>query len=444
MPRPNIILFMIDTFRPDHLAPWGPDVRPTPAFSRLAGEGVFFRNFFAPMPSSHTSRASILTGRDPHTCGMPINGIPLPAAETTLAEILKDAGYITAHTRQRAFPPGMDRGFMDRNLVPRYHAGGKKPWDVAPEIPPATDAEAKTETAQDTAALIRWLKGYQADPERNRKPFFFWADVEDPHGAWRPPPPFDTLHTPEPWDGPDLTRVPAYSPDLPESHRQRAIAHHDNMVAFVDKYVGIVADALDAQGLAENTLLIVMSDHAGSLGEHHMWGKMHTLFDCVLRSVLLMRWPGVIPAGVQTEGLSNMNDVFATVLDLVGIDVPKPARTRCVSLRPLWEGAGQVREMIPLEFNRYNETATKGIRTPKWKYIYHRHLGTKPWGNSTPAKIHESEGWKPVMLFDLENDPGETVNVIDQHPDVAREMQWRLADWLIDSENELPAYHPGR
>ena len=444
MKHPNIIVFMIDTFRPDHLAPWGPEVRPTPAFSRLAEEGVFFRNFFAPMPSSHTSRASILTGRDPHTCGMRINSIPLPLAETTLAEILNDAGYITAHTRQRAFPPGLDRGFMDRNLVPRYFTEGKKPWDIAEEIPPGSDAEAKTETAQDVAALIHWLKGYKADTERNRKPFFFWADVEDPHGAWRPPPPFDTKYTPEPWDGPDLTRVPAYSPDLPESHKQRALAHHDNMVAFVDYYVGILTETIDKLGMADDTLLIVMSDHAGSLGEHNMWGKQHTLFDPVLRSVLLMRWPGMIPAGVQTAGLCNMNDVFGTVLDLTGLKVPDAAKDQCVSLRPLWEGKAEVREQIPLEFNLYKETATKGIRTPKWKYIYHRSLGTKDWGNATPAEIWEAEGLKPLMLFDLENDPGETENVIDRYPDVAQEMQWRLINWLIDSDNQLPAYHPGR
>ena len=173
-----------------------------------------------------------------------------------------------------------------------------------------------------------------------------------------------------------------------------------------------------------------------------MWGKMHTVYDAVLRSVLTMRYKGVIPQQVKTEGLALMNDVFATVLDIVGLEVPEAAKNHCVSLRPLWEGQKQVRDQIPMEFNRYRDCVTKAIRTEKWKYIYYRALGEIPWGGTTPAAIHNQEGWGRVALFDLENDPGETSNVIGQYPDVAREMQWRLLNWLIDSENDLPAYYP--
>ena len=183
MKRPNIIMFMIDTFRPDRLEPWGLPDRPTPGFQRLADEGVFFRNFFAHMPSSHPSRASILTGRDPHTCGIRINSVPLPMSETTLTQILKDAGYITAFTREASLPPGLGRGFMDRDLVPKYFEGGQLPWEVAEEIPMCSEMEASMQTPRETAVLIRWLKEYVADLARKDRSFLFWADTEDTHGA---------------------------------------------------------------------------------------------------------------------------------------------------------------------------------------------------------------------------------------------------------------------
>ena len=434
MKRPNIILFMIDTFRPDRLEPWGPPAKPTPGFKRLADEGVFFRNLFAHMPSSHPSRASILTGRDPHTCGMRINSRPLPDTEITLTELLRDAGYRTAATRRGAFPPGLERGFIENGLSDDAFRAGAKPWDIAEEMPRCGDREAGSEIAQDVASVIRWLK--ENDGER---PFFLWADVEDVHGAWRPPPPFDAMYAAADWDGPDMSSPAHHSPDMPAAHKAQAVALYDGMVAFVDRYIGILTDAVDSLGYGENTLLVIMSDHAGSLGEHNMWGKMFTVFDPVLRSVLLMRRRGALPDGVRTDGMALMNDVFATIAEHAGIEVPEAARPHSASLRPLWEGQPQVREQIPMEFNLYSDTAVKAIRTEKWKYIYHHKLGDNLWCGTTPAAIVRAEGWKPIMLFDLENDPGETVNVIDDHAAVAREMQQRLIDWLIDSESDVPA-----
>jgi arylsulfatase A-like enzyme len=445
--RPNIILFMIDTFRPDRLEPWGLPDRPTPAFKRLADEGVFFRNLFAHMPSSHPSRASILTGRDPHTCGMRINCLPLPEAEITLTELLRDSGYLTAATRRDAFPPGLERGFIENGLsddafAPDAEGRVARPWEVAAEIPECSDQEAASEIAQDVATLIDWLKKYRADSDRNGRPFFLWADVEDVHGAWRPPPPFDTMYAAADWDGPDMAGPANHSPGMPVSHKERAIDLYDGMVAFVDKYIGILTDAIDDLGFAENTLLVVMSDHAASLGEHNMWGKMCTVFDPVLRSVLVMRQKGVLPPKVQTDGLALMNDVFATLAEHAGVEVPDAAKPHCASLKPLWNNVKQVREQIPMEFNLYSDTAIKAIRTEKWKYIYHHKLGNNLWCGTTPAAIFEAEGWKPTMLFDLVNDPGETTNVIDDHPAVADDMRRRLIDWLIDSENDVPAILP--
>ncbi|HRS95826.1 MAG TPA: sulfatase-like hydrolase/transferase [Candidatus Latescibacteria bacterium] len=448
MAKPNILLFMMDALRPDRLSPWGHDAvavgppHPTPNFARLAETGVFFRNCFSHMPSSHPSRASILTGRDPHTHGVRINSRPLSASETTLTQILRNAGYLTATTR--TFPPGMGRGFEERGLVSKvlspFDAG---PWDIVKELPQMAEDEAGTDVAQDTTALIRWLQRYVADPERRKHPFFLWADCEDTHEPWRPPVPYNTMYDPEPYDGPDVSCPPMYSPHLTERQVRHARALYDGVVALEDAHLGRLLDALERLGLAQDTLLIVMSDHGVHLGENHLWRKPPTLFDAVLRATLIMRLPGVIPQGRHTDGLNLVNDVFATVLDLAELEMPSGAVGQCTSLRPLWEGQQQVRNFVPLEFNLYKGTAGKGIRTERWKYFYYRSVGDLMWDTMSPADVWRGEGWPLTMLFDLENDPAESRNVADEFPQVEREMRDILLNWLIDSENDLPAPVPG-
>ena len=448
MSRPNVILFMMDALRPDRLSPWsgvpalGGAAHPTPNFARLAAEGVFFGNCFSHMPSSHPSRASILTGRDPHTHGVRINSRPLSASETTLAQVLREAGYLTATTRK--FPPGMGRGFTEQGLASdKLSPFDQGPWDTVKDLPEMPEDEAETDVAQDTTALIKWLQHYVANGERRKQPFFLWADCEDTHEPWRPPAPFDTLYDPEPYDGPDVSCPPMYSPHLTERQVRHARALYDGVVALEDKHLGRLLDALDRLKLADNTLLIVMSDHGVHLGENHLWRKPPTLFDAVLRATLIMRLPGKLPKGVQTAGLSLVNDVFATVLDLAGLPLPKAALGQCASLRPLWEGKRQVRQMVPLEFNAYKGTAGKGVRTERWKYFYYRSVGDIIWDTMAPGDIWRGQGWPLAMLFDLENDPYETRNVAAEHPDVEREMRDLILNWLIDSENDLPPPMPG-
>jgi arylsulfatase A-like enzyme len=439
--RPNIIIFMMDALRPDHLSPWNPSVRHTPNFARLADSGVFFRNCFSHMPSSHPSRASILTGRDPHTHGVRINSRPLPAQETTLAQILSDADYLTATTRE--FPPGLGRGFAEQGLVRKLSAFDSGPWDVVKELPEMATDEMQTEVAQDVTSVIQWMKDYVDGPDNGKRPFMLWADCEDTHEPWRPPSPFDTMYDTEPYSGRDVSCPPMYSPELNESETTHAMNLYDGVVALLDKHLGRLLDSLDELDLADNTLLCVLSDHGVHLGEHGLWRKPPTLFDAVLRATLIMRLPGQVPAGIQSDGIGLVNDVFPTILDLVGLDVPDAAKPHCESLRPLWSGADQVRDFVGLEFNAYKGTSGKGIRTKRWKYMYYPSLGEAVWDVGSPADIWRGNGWPDAMLFDLENDPDETVDVRAEYPEVEREMRQRLIDWLIASENDIPAPDPG-
>ncbi len=439
--RPNVILFMMDALRPDHLSPWGAGIHPTPNFERLASAGAFFRNTFSHMPSSHPSRASILTGRDPHTHGVRINSRPLPSQETTLAQLLATEGYLTATTR--VFSPGIGRGFTDQGLARNLSPFDRGPWDVVKELPEMATDEMETDVAKDITALIKWLQDYSGDAEKRKRPFLLWADCEDTHEPWRPPKPFDSLYTDPAYHGPDVSCPPMYSPTLSNHEKAHAVGLYDGVVALLDKHLGRLLDALDRLDLSENTLLVVLSDHGVHLGEHHLWRKPPTLFDAVLRATLIMRLPGVIPAGVQSEGINLVNDVFATVLDVCGVEVPEAAQRQCTSLMPLVNGAEQVREFVGLEFNAYKGTAAKGLRTPRWKYMHYHSVGDIPWDVGSPADIWRGNNWSKTMLFDLANDPDESHDVRADHSDVERQMRETLIDWLIESENDIPAPDPG-
>ncbi len=432
--RPNVILFMMDALRPDHLQPWGGRDRATPNFQRIADEGAFFRNFFGHMPSSFNARASVMTGRDPHTHGVRINGRPLPAHEITLAQILAGAGYATALSRP--YPRGMNRGFARNDLNAPFV---DSPGAVREVLPSLTGGEAATDMAEDTASLVQWLRDRASSGDG--RPFLLWADEEFSHGPWNPPAPYDTMFN-EAAASADASQE-SYAPGLSEDAARGTIDRFDGCVACIDRILGLLLDELDTLGLAENTLVIVMSDHGQLLGELDFWGKPPVLLDPVLRSALLMRLPGVVRAGVQPEGLAIMNDVFATVLDALGLDLPDAAHGQSMNLRPLWEGVGDVREHLGLEFNRYRGTAGKGIRTRRWKYIHYASLGAEPWGTFSPAEMWAKQGWDRTVLFDLDADPGETRDVKAEHPDVVAEMQERLITWLIDSENDVPAPDPG-
>jgi len=432
---PTVILIVIDALRPDHIGAWGNVQARTPNLDRIAAEGAFFRNAFAPMPSSAPSRATILTGRAPHTHGVRVNGRALPPNELTLAQIFRDSGYTTVSTGPLA--DGREQGFEHVGIGHAY--GGpdslaRRMWDEL--------VHEQARSGGDTASMspsvwgaVAWLRAHHDDDA----PTFLWVDMrESLHEAWRPPAPYDTMYD-STYTGRDVSVNAMYSPHLTEREIRHSYALYDGQLTYVDTRLGPLFAELDRLGLSPNTVLVVMSDHGTFMGEHMLWQKPPVLLDPVMRSTLIIRYPGVVPAGVQTSGLAQLSDVFATVLDLAGMPVPERVAGASYSLRPLWERDERVRDAVYMEFCAYKGTAGKAIRTRKWLYIYMRSVGTIPWSEGlSPADLFQAHGWSLRLLFDLDADPGATRNVVAEHPDVERDLRFRLLDWLIDSENDVP------
>jgi arylsulfatase A-like enzyme len=188
------------------------------------------------------------------------------------------------------------------------------------------------------------------------------------------------------------------------------------MISLNDKYIGQMIDSLAASGLAKRTIVVVTADHGEMLGDHGLLFKAGYMYDEVLRTPLIFRAPGKLPAGRRVRGMTEGVDIMPTLLVLLSL---KPStRVQGRSLLPMVDGKDPGRDEVHSEF-----PTTKVIRTADWKLV---HYVGAPYGE----------------LYNLREDPHELHNLYDDraHAQVRAEMKSRLADWLIQSED--PALSP--
>ena len=323
-PRPNVLLVTIDTLRADHLGCYGDRAADTPVLDALAARGVRFTTAVAHAPLTAPSHASILTGLLPPGHGVRDNGsFVLPRSATTLAEVLRDAGYRTA-AFVSGFPLdhrfGFARGFetYDDRLL-----RGRDPRRAAYVERTAADV---------TRSAVDWIRGARA-------PWFAWVHYFDPHAPYEPPP--------------DLAERFVASP-------------YDGEIAYVDREMGLLLGAVDASG----TLVLVTADHGESLGEHGEATHGVFVYDATLRVPWIMAGPG-IARGRVSPVVARGIDVAPTLIDYVGQRVPRPMQGR--PLRPAADGreiedAPAYAESLFCQLN-LGWAGLHAWRTARWKII---------------------------------------------------------------------------
>lgn len=448
---PNIILCIADQLRAFEVGCYGNPVIRTPNLDRLAGEGVRFETAVTNFPVCMAARSVLLSGQANRTCTGGVGNVTWPSRpddcnmpeypdpgrphlpQTTLPEALRAAGYHTAvigkwHVHSW---PG-DVGF-DRYLIPRVHhchVGQSFTEDGGPEFVPSgvsVDFEA--------GRVKEFLEGRQGRPE----PFFLYYSISPPHCPFADlPEKYLRMYRPE--DVPlranvDLSKpIPRldhwlkvyrydfryynlhlpYAERLPEGYGLRhAIAEYYGATTYVDDTVGRMLAALEAAGLARDTIVIFTADHGDNLGSHGLVQKGGPNEESV-RVPLLWRWPAGLPAGaVVRDRAAGLVDVAPTLLGLVG-GAP-PAHWHGRSLAPHFGGAtgraGHDGSII--------ETGGGiGIRTPA-------HLCFLPFGRGHALAD------KPSQFFDLRADPLQQRNLAegDAEDPVRRDLHARLAEW---------------
>jgi arylsulfatase A-like enzyme len=324
--RPSILLVVVDTLRRDHVTA---DPRGlTPGIARLANEGIWFERAYAPSPWTTPSFASIYTSTHPsrHNAGYrdPTWGFrrPMARALPTLAEVLSQAGYWTGSVStnphlSRSF--GLDRGFhVYRNVITAwtYHAvlaalrergwlPGRGTYYVV---------------ARDQTARARRLIRAARDSGR---PFFAVVHYMDPHS---------------PYDAPEtLGAAPVDAVSMEDRYRAE--------VAYADHYVGRLLDGLREEGLYDDLLVVVTSDHGEELTElrqnppngRRVRDHGHTLFNEAIRVPLAVKLPGDARAGTHRSDLVSLIDLAPTILEVAGLEAPEGFAGR--SLLEEWTGA---------------------------------------------------------------------------------------------------------
>lgn len=321
--QPNLVLITIDTLRADALGCYGSPIAASPNIDRLASEGVRVTHAYAVAPITAPSHASLLTGRYPLRHGVRTNGLyRLAESETSLAELLSDAGYATA-----AFVSGVPldhrfgfaQGFatFDDDFSKSVLRGQDlSPWYRIPL------AERERRADESIGPALAWLERHD-----RQKPFFLWVHLFDPHSPYAPPAPFDHA-----FDGAgDVSRAVDHKlVELINEGRSwhRWLQGKDSIenvkrlyrgeVGFTDAQVGRLLDAIDGHGHHEDTVVVLVSDHGESLDEHETY-FFHgdDLFEPSLRVPLIVRAPWRLGAGTTARVRARGVDVMPTVLELL-------------------------------------------------------------------------------------------------------------------------------
>jgi len=380
-PRPNVVLFCLDTTRADHLGAYGHPDDPTPRIDTLARDGVLFEQCACPVPLTLPSHASLFTGTYPLVHGVRDNGgFRLVDENETLAEALGRAGYATA-AQVAVFllnrPSGMAQGFASYR-------------DTSDAAPGGDGAGVPDELTADVVAegALRALR------ETTGRPFFLFVHFFDAHAPYAPP--------------------AGYAERFARPGRDETESAYLGELSFIDEQVGRILDELDALGLAQSTLVALTADHGESFGEHQEIGHSYFVYDATMRVPLILRWPGKLPAGRRVPAQVRNIDLAPTLLDLCRVE--PLARAQGKSLAPTFGP-----DSLDPGYFAYLETLA-----PYLDYRY------------SPLRALRGAGWKYVLaprpeLYDLRTDPGETRDLHDVQPEVVASMRAKLEELVSSS-----------
>jgi arylsulfatase A-like enzyme len=469
--RPNILLIFTDDHTIQAISAYGEERKlvETPNIDRLAREGMLFERCLVPNPICGPSRASVLTGKYSHKHGFYTNETkPFDGTQATFPKALRHAGYQTAVIGKwhlESNPTGFDHW----HILPGQGIYYNPPMILNGE----SVAHEGYVTDIITDLSLEWLRN--RDPSR---PFLLMSQHKAPHREWapairhlgwdndrvypEPPTLFDAYDGDRgrAWHEQDMTLAHSFSPrdakfqppaginpdqlvdwnnyyqPRNKSMREAALEGdeltrwnynrymHDYLgtILAVDESVGRLLDYLDAEGLADNTVVIYASDQGFFLGEHGWYDKRWILEESA-RTPLLVRWPGVTRASSRDPHLTSVIDFAPTFLEAAGLPVPPEIQGR--SLVPLLksEAPSDWRQSFYFHYYEYpvwhKVKPHYGVITDRFKLVHYY-----------KADIDEWE------LYDRKADPNETRNFINdpQHAETIASLRAELARLRADLE----------
>lgn len=451
--RPNVLLIVADDHGYADLGCSGlaEDVR-TPNLDRLAEQGTRFLQAYATSPICNASRIGLMTGCYPARQGVFWYGGKGMHREDlpTIAELLKKAGYASGYFGKFHYGGARAHRITSRSF-PLNHGfktfygfgGGRKHYLIHRAEAEATHLQIQKEQARPGPSLQQgamWRNRRQVDQigfstelfgeqarefiEKNRdRPFFVTLSFNAVHNfTHQLPEEYLKAHNLKgyyDWD--------AASEDYDEWYRRgrrpnnpEGRAHYLGQLHYLDVEVGNILNYLNLTGLRENTLVIYIGDNGGSTpiyaSNAPLRGSKYTLYEGGLRVPLIVSWPNRVQAGRLSGNVVSAMDVAPTICAAAGVRIPSPIDGR--NILPLLAGTDLSVQHETLFWDTGHETA---LRQGKWKL---RTAESNEHAERQGVELELGE-----FLYDLDTDPGETVNLAIRHPDIMAQLKKTHAEW---------------
>lgn len=513
--QPNVLFIAIDDLRPE-LGCYGSPIAKTPTMDKIASQGLLFNRAYCQQAICRPSRASLMTGTRPETTGLFHNYVSLRELQpdvVTLPQHFIANGYEAAYSGKIFHRGDTDEGKSWSRDRAKWIEGLKKPVGYAlPENikmrnqnfkkmfekygeaakrglgngPAYECADVPDETYVDghnTLLAIKTMKQMGADKS---KPFFLAMGYKLPHLNWVAPKKYWDMYDPKeiplatqtnaPEGGAAMglhasfeLRVRAGIPKVgPIDDELSTTLKHAYLasVSYVDAQIGLLVDALEKEGLRDNTIIIIWSDHGWHLGDMGVWGKA-TNYEIATRVPMMISTPDMKARGQKTDALVELVDIYPTLCDLAGVSIPDHLEGK--SFKPLLNDPNQ--KWKDAAFSQYPNPAlrewaanplSKGMRETffgplineveqkiikqqgdKWnRELFEEHL----MGYTIRTDRYRLVSWRDyrdrsadpvsVELYDHKTDPGETKNVAEAFPEITKRLSAQLMAQVEKSKRE--------
>lgn len=451
---PNIVFILADDLGYGELGCYGQDKILTPRLDQLAAEGMRLTQHYSGSPVCAPARCTLLTGQ--HSARGEIRGNrdsgngrkfpgqwPLTGNVTTVAKVLKDAGYATGGFGKWGLGPTDTSGSPLNHGFDRFY-GYNCQRNAHSYYPPFLDDDAGIDRINENPipghlrqpegeVLAETYRSAVYAPDRileeavkwletnHNQPFFLYLPFVEPHVAMQPPQRWVDRYPIE-WDE-EFGPYRGENGYLPHPRPRAAYAA---MISHLDEHVGTILDRLDALGVADNTIVVFTSDngptHGGRNQNWHVGGAGCDFFDSTgglkgfkgscdeggIRIPCIVRWPGRVPAASVSEIPSYFPDWFPTLVKFAGAELPEGIQSLDgIDLTGELTGNGSPQRTEPLVWELAEYGGIVALRQGNWKAI-RRGLKTQQPGD-----------WE---LYDLEKDPTESNNLAENHPDVVKQL----------------------
>lgn len=470
--RPNVLFLFSDQHHASAMGCAGHKIVKTPTMDGLAANGVRFGRTYCQDGICVPSRTSIMTGLYPRTTGCLDNGNdPVhPERYVMLQNLFQQNGYVTGCFGKRHLPTndmalGWDASatVIGPKLDPsdeNYHDWLKKTgrWDAFQ----ATDGENLRKSnlfcmvsklqpeERDAAYTAEKSRAFLRECKKNNTPFFCWSSFHGPHHAYTPPQKWIDMYPRQDMILPSNIDEPVSNlpPELQGWRKNKNqpwnlgtaaankdlyrtfLSHYYAQVTEVDHYMGEILNEMEAQGLADNTLIIYASDHGDFMAYHGMTEKCalgHNVYEDTLRVPMILSWPARFRKSAVSEELVQLIDIYPTLIDLLGLKTPANLQKLAgMSLKPILESGKSLNRDYAFSENWSQAT------------IIGKHYKLGVWIDAGPLPKYaqrDNRGKFPDMLFDLNKDPLETKNQIDtpHYAGIQMELRKALDDWMANT-----------